>query len=67
MREEGAFDMEQGDDRLHGRTKMMTNVAMMPPTLMEGLLSARYKTKKSDCTLNGNTLEIEILSQCCDP
>ena len=67
MREADAFDMEQGNDRLPGRTEMMTNVAMVPPILVEGFLSARYKAKRSDCTLTGYTLEMEILSQCCDP
>ena len=36
----------------------------MPPILMAGLRSASYKTKRSDRTLTGATLEMEILSQC---
>ena len=36
---------------------------MVPPILMAGLKRS-YKTKKSDRTLTGATLEMEILSQC---
>ena len=43
---------------------MLTDVAMVPPILMAGIKSTGYKTKKSDRTLTGATLEIEILSQC---
>ena len=56
--------MGQGDIILPGTSKMMTDVAMMPPILMAGLSSASYKTKRSDRTLTGATLEEEILSQC---
>ena len=42
----------------------MTDVAMVPPILMAGLRSASCKTKRSDRTHTGATLEMEILSQC---
>ena len=38
----------------------MTDVTMLSPILMAGLRSASYKTKKSDRTLTGATLEMEI-------
>ena len=63
-RVEKAMDLGQGDDRLPGTNRMLTDVAMVPPILMAGIKSASYKTKKSDCTLTGTTLEMEILSQC---
>ena len=44
--------------------RILTDVTMVPPTLMAGIKSTGYKTKKSDRTLTGATLEIEILSQC---
>ena len=56
--------MEQGDDRLPGTDRRLTDVAMVPPILMAGLKSANYKTKRCDRTLTGATLEMEILSQC---
>ena len=43
---------------------MLTNVAMVPPILMAGIKSTGYKSKRSDRTLTGATLEMEILSQC---
>ena len=61
---EEAMDLGQGDDRLPGTDRMLTEVAMVPPILMAGIKSASYKTKKSDRTLTGATLELEILSQC---
>ena len=63
---EEAMDLEQGDDRLPGTDRMLTDVAMVPPILMAGIKSASYKTKRSDRTLTGETLEMEILSQCGD-
>ena len=63
-RVEEAMDKGQGDDRLLGTDKMLTDVAMVPPILMAGLKSASYKTKRSDRTLTQATLEMEILSQC---
>ena len=63
-RVEEAMDMGQGDGRLPGTNRMLTDVAMVPPILMAGLNSASYKTKRSDRTLTGATLEMEILSQC---
>ena len=61
---EEAMDMGQGDDRLPGTDRMLNDLVMVPPILMAALKSASYKTKRSDCTLTGATLEIEILSQC---
>ena len=63
-RVEEAMDLGQGDDRLPGTGRMLTDVAMVPPILMTGIKSASYKTKKSDRTLTGATLEMEIISQC---
>ena len=60
------MDMGQGDDRLPGTDGKLTDVTMVPPILMAGLRSASYKTKRSDRTLTGATLEMEILSQCGD-
>ena len=37
---------------------------MVPPILMAGLKSTEYKSKRSDRTLTGATLEMEIQSQC---
>ena len=63
-RVEEAMDLGQGDDRLPGTDMMLTDEAMVPPILKAGIKSASYKTKKSDRTLTGATLEMEILSQC---
>ena len=62
-RVEEAMDMGQGDGRLPGNDRLLTDVAMVPPILMAGLKSASYKTKRSDRTLTGAMLELEILSQ----
>ena len=43
---------------------MLTDVAMVQAILMAGLKSASNKIKRSDRTLTGATLEMEILSQC---
>ena len=43
---------------------MLNDVAILPPILMAGINSTGYKTKKSDRTLTGASLEMEILSQC---
>ena len=59
-RVEEATDLRQGYDRL----PILSVVAMVPPILMTGIKSTGYKTKRSDRTLTGATLEIEILSQC---
>ena len=56
--------MGQDDDRLPRTDRMLTDIAMVPPVLMAGLKSATYKTKRSDRTLTGETLELEIFSQC---
>ena len=63
-RVEEIMDMGQSDDRLPGADRKLAHVTMMPPILMAGLRSATYKTKRSNRTLTGATLEIEILSQC---
>ena len=63
-RVEEAMDLGQGDDRLPGIDWMLTVVAMVPPILMAGTKSTGYKTKRSDRTVTGVTLEIEILSHC---
>ena len=47
-RVEEAMDMGQGDDRLPGTDRMLTDVAIVPPILMAGLKSASYKTKRKD-------------------
>ena len=44
-RVEEAVDLGQGDDRLPGTDRMLTDVAMVPPILMAGIKSASYKTK----------------------
>ena len=61
---EEAMDMGQGDDPLPGTDTMLTDVGMVPSILMAGLRSASFKSKRSDRTLTGATLEMEILSQC---
>ena len=53
---EEAMDLGQGDDRLPGTDRILTDVAMVPPILMAGKKSTGYKTKKSDRTLTGATL-----------
>ena len=63
-RVEKIIDMGQGDDRLSGTDRTLTDVTVVPPILMSGLRSASYKTKRSDRTLTGATLELEMLSQC---
>ena len=57
-------DLGQGDDRLPGTDRILTDVAMVPPILMAGIKSTGYKSKRSDRTLTEATLEMEILSQC---
>ena len=63
-RVERAMDLGQGYDQFPGTDQMLTDVAMVPPILMAGIKSTGYKTKRSDHTLTGATLEMEILSQC---
>ena len=63
-RVEEAMDLGQDDYHLPGTDRMLTDVAMVPPILMAGIKSTGYKSKKSDRTLTGATLEMEILSQC---
>ena len=58
------MDLGQGDYQLCGKDKMLTDIAMVPPILMAGIKSTGYKSKRSDRTLTGATLEMEILSQC---
>ena len=59
-----ATDLGQGDDRLPGTDRMLTDVAMVPPILMAGIKSTVYTSKPSDRILTGATLEMETLSQC---
>ena len=56
--------MGQGVDRLPDTDRKLTDVAILPLILMAGSRSAIYKTKRSDRTLPGATLEMEILRQC---
>ena len=63
-RVEEVMDLEQGDYQLPGTDKLLTDIAMMPPILMAGIKSTGYKSKRSDRTLTGATLVMEILSQC---
>ena len=63
-RVEEGMDMGQGDGLLPGTVRMLAEVAMVPPILKAGLKTASNKTKRSDRTLTGATLEMEILSQC---
>ena len=63
-RVEEAMDLGQGDYQLPGTNRKLTDVAMVPPILMAGIKSTGYKSKRSDHTLTGATLEMEILSQC---
>ena len=58
------MDLGQGDDRFPGTDRMLTDVAMVPTILMVGEKSTGYKSKRSDRTLTGAKLEMEILSQC---
>ena len=63
-RVEEAMDLGQGDYQLPGTNRIMTDVAMVPPILMAGIKSTGYKSRRSDRTLTGATLEMKILSQC---
>ena len=63
-RVEEVMDLGQGDYQLPGTDRMLTDIAMVPPILMAGIKSTGYKSKRSDRTLTGATLEMEILSQC---
>ena len=63
-RVEEVMDLGQGDYQLPGTDKMLTDLAMVPPILMAGIKSTGYKSKRSDRTLTGATMEMEILSQC---
>ena len=56
-----AMVLGQGDNRLPDR--MLTDVAMVSPILMAGIKSTGCKSKRSDRTLTGATLEMKILSQ----
>ena len=63
-RVEEVMDLGQGDYQLPGTDKMLTDIAMVPPILMAGIKSTGYKSKRSDRTLTGATLDMETLSQC---
>ena len=60
----GVMDLGQGDDRLPVTDRMLTDVATMPPILIAGIKLTGYKSKRSDRTLTGATLKMEILCQC---
>ena len=59
---EEAMDLGQGDDRLPGTDRILTDVAIVPPIFMAGIKSTGFKTKRSDRTLTEATLEMEILA-----
>ena len=40
--------------------KILSDIAMVPPILMAGIKSTEYKSKRSDRTLTGAFLEMEI-------
>ena len=61
-RVEEAMDLGQSDDRLSGTDRILTDVAMVPTILMGGIKSIGYQTNRSDRTLTGVTLEMEILA-----
>ena len=63
-RVEEVMDLAQGDYQLSGTDRILTDIAMVPPILMAGIKLTGYKSKRSDRTLTGATLEMEILSQC---
>ena len=63
-RVEEVMDLGQGDYQLSGTDRILTDIAMVPPILIAGIKSTGYKSKRSDRTLTGATLEMEILSQC---
>ena len=58
-RVEEVADMVQGNDRLPGKDRTLIDVTMVRLILMAGLRSASYKTKRSDRTLTGATIEME--------
>ena len=57
-RVEEVMDFGQGDDRLPGTDRLLTDVAMVPPIFMAGIKSTGYKSKRSDRTLTGAMLEM---------
>ena len=61
-RVEDVDDLGQGDNRLQGNSKG-TDLSAVPPIVLAGLNSASYKAEKSNRTLTGPKLEMEILSQ----
>ena len=58
------MDSGQGDYQLPGTDRILSDVAIVPPILMAGIKPTGCKSKRSDRTLTGATLEMEILSQC---
>ena len=58
------MNLGQGDYHLSGTDKMLTDITMVLPILMAGIKSTGYKSGRSDRTVTGVTLEMEILSQC---
>ena len=63
-RVEEVMDLGQGDYQLSGTDNMLTDITIVPPILMAGIKSSGYKSRRSDRTLTGATLEMEIISQC---
>ena len=63
-RVEEIMDLGQGDYQLSGTDEMLTDITMVPTILMAGIKSTGYKSRRSDRTLTGATLEMEKLSQC---
>ena len=61
---EDAVNMRLGDERLPSTSNTVTDVAMVLPIFMAGLRLASFKTKRSDRTPTGATLEMETLSPC---
>ena len=47
------MDLGQGDDRLPGTDRMLTDVTMVPPILIAGIKPTGYKSKRSERTLTG--------------
>ena len=60
-RVEEAMDLGQGDDRLPGTDRLLTDVAMVSPILMAE--KNQPVTKPSNRTLTGATLEMEELEK----
>ena len=62
-RVEEVMDLGESDYQLPGTNRMLADEAMVPPILMAGIKSTGHKSKRSDRTLTGATLEMKKLSQ----